>query len=1046
MLLSRRSLAVALWSVAPGFAAASEPATAADEAPAVVEGVVFAADGGPAAGLTVFVGGLAAVTDADGAFRVRVAPGAHDVSVRGDGEIVGRVGAVQAVAGQVTEVLVTWVPGASVLTATVEAPAGGVVTGPVEDGPVGRLAGVVTDAESGQPVAGARVFVRGLVIEATTAPDGRFSLEVPAGAWELSVVAPAYASQGVPDVLVVADAETPLALDLVPAGLALDAFTVRVPAITGGTAALLDERKESSAVADVLGAEQMARSGDSSAAGALRRVTGLTLVGGRFVFVRGLGERYSTTLLNGGQLPSPEPERRVVPLDLFPAAILDSVVVQKTFSPDQPAEFGGGIVQLRTRSFPTEPLFQIIVSGAWTGRATNALGLRGDPGPTDFLGIDGGHRALDPEVQAASEEEKLVAGDAISDRGYSAEELERFAETFPNEWLPATRRIGPDLGLQLNVGGPFQLGGRKAGALLGLNYGSDYENVQFRRSFYGVSGDVVEPTNVFDFTQTTRNVRLSGLLALGVEPADGHTLESTTTVLRATDDEARLYTGFLAEESTDIRVSRLRWVERMLIVQQLRGEHPFAQGPRPVSLSWRYGYARATRLEPDRRITRYDVEATTGALLLSRRDGDANQRFFSDLLDQTHDSALDFTVPIRVRDDADAKLKFGGTAVVKARGVQSRRYSFTGGNDLTDAEREQDPEDIFTPDNLGERFELKEVTQDTDNYTGRQVLGAGYVMAEVPATPWLGLMAGLRVESSRQFVETFALFNPNGLRVPAELSTVDALPAFTATFTPIDPVQIRLGYGRTVARPELRELSPAVFLDVVGGFPTFGNPDLRRTLIDNIDLRLDWFPDKGEVVSVSGFYKRFQDPIESIIRIGADPSQTFSNASSAQNFGVEFEVRKQLGFLHAALQDLYIAGNASFIRSRVDLTGAGGIQTSTVRPLQGQSPWVVNAQIGYANPELGLDVALLYNAAGRRIVDVGSLGLPDTYELPFHALDFVANAQLPKGFELRFTASNMLDARSTFALDSGEIVQEIRPGWSVGLRLGWRWRGKEKAD
>lgn len=1031
--MMRHVLSAAAWL------ALAAPVAFAQEADGTVVGFVFEDGSGlPLVGATVTVGSLQVQTDAQGAFVVSMAPGTFEVTVTAPDGRTRPTTAVRVVSGQPTELLVTW-SGADILPAQVEEPPGSAPVQQDVEGAAGRLEGRVLSAEDGAPVAGARIYVRGRTTEAVSDAQGRFGMALPAGSWELSVVASAFASQTVDGVAVGADEVASVSLELVPAGLALDDFTVRAPKVTGGTAELFDERKTSTAVADVIGAEQMTRAGDSSAASALRRVTGLTLVGGKFIYVRGLGERYSATLLNNGQLPSPEPERRVVPLDLFPSSILESVVIQKTFSPDLPAEFGGGMVLLRTRAFPTAPVVKVQFKTAFRGGTTFDSGLVGGGGSTDFLGVDGGARALSPEVVDAISDSALKEKGRFSTSGFTAEELAALGKTFPNVWTPEETMILPDFGFGLSLGNGWELANNsRFGVLAALSFDNAWASDTYQSTFYNIaSGGVVQRDADYVFNQTTNNVQMSGLLSMGGRIGEHHTIQSSTMVLRSTDNESRIFEGFLPEEAFDIRVTRLRWIERMLIVQQLTGEHQLGVASRAPKLTWRYGFAQAFRGEPDRRQTRYDFEEADGVFRLSRRDGDSNARFFSDNDDKTHDGGLDLLVPIRMNDRADIRLKVGGSIMQKDRVVDTRRFSFLNKGLSDDATLVQTPEQIFQADNIRpDGFQIKEVTQATDNYLAAQTLAAGYVMAEIPALPWLDIMAGARVEYSRQATTTFELFNPNGEPIVSELDNTDVLPALTLTFRPRDDMAVRLGYGRTLSRPEFRELSPAIFQDVVGGRDQFGNPELERATIDNADVRWDWFLDRTDVVSVSAFYKYFTRPIETIVIIGADESLTYDNADAANNFGAEIEVRKGLGFLHPKAADVYVAGNAAFISSSIVLPD-GGVQTNSERALQGQSPWVVNLQLGYDNPELGIHAALLYNVVGPRIVEVGSFGLPDAYEQPVHQLDAVIGAQLPKGFDVRLTGRNLLDQRARVALESGEVLVERRPGWSLGLRLGW---------
>jgi outer membrane receptor protein involved in Fe transport len=1039
----------------------------AQQVEGTVSGIVFEEGTGvPLDGVEVRVGGRSATTDSLGRFELSLPEGSHEIVVLGTDGIARPSVTIAVAPGRRSEALVTWSPSRATLPALIEEPTGVALTTEVEplEGPVGTLTGRILNDEDGTPVAGARVYVRGRAVEAATDATGAFRLQLPEGSWELAVVANAFASQSVAEVQVVADGTTDVQVSLVPAGLALEDFYVRAPRVTGGAAALLDERRDSSNVADVIGSEQMARAGDSSAASALRRVTGLTLVGGQFVYVRGLGERYSTTLLNGANLPSPEPERRVVPLDMFPAMILSSVVVQKTFSPDMPGEFGGGAVVLRTRNIPTEPVFRIGLTGAWQQGATFTDGALAQGQPLDWLGVDNGFRGL-PADLAATEPGSVEQADRFGN-GVPDDQLEAFGESLNNDWYPKRFRLPPNVGASLSVGNGWSFGqDRRVGALLGLSWNNRFDSETYRRRFYVLgSGERLASPNPYCagkddvdailetgegsptaaarsdycFRTTNRSIRLSGLMALGVQPAKGHLIESTTVLLRNTDDNAFIAEGYYVDIDGDLRLSEARWVERMLLSQMLRGSHAFAQGDHPVELGWRYVFSQANRLEPDRRTTRYDLDVDDQARVLSNRP-EGNQRFWSTTDDQTHDVAGHVLVPIPAGKGRFLELKLGGQYLVKDRLVSSRSFKFNT-DPLDVPTRTAEPEDVFTPDNIEPGLaRLDEITRNTDSYDADQTIWAAYGMVRAPVFDWLDLMGGVRVEHSDQTVLTKELFEDTF--VEANLKSTDPLPAFVATFRPMESMQVRAGYGRTVSRPEFRELSEAIFREVLGGRQTLGNAELERATIDSVDLRWEWFPDKGDVVSVSGFFKQFTNPIEPIVIPGAEFSTTFENAPGARNYGIELEFRKHLGFASEGLRDLFVSANFSYIQSNIQLDR--GVQTNQERALSGQSPWVVNAQLGYDNPDLGINAALLYNAAGPRIVEVGAFGFPDTYETPRHNLDFVFAAQLPKGAEIRLTARNLLDAPTLVTVDDVQTgfryVQERRyAGRQIGLRLGWR--------
>lgn len=981
-----------------------------------VQGIVFNADGTPASGTMLQVGGRVVTSDGEGGFVTDLPAGEYQLVMGSESWTVSVQDA------QVTEVLITKGGGA-----LIEAPEAPIVL--EEMGPPGTLVGTLLHAEDRRPMPGARIYVRGLDAEAISDEKGQFTLELPAGDLEISVILGGYSTLS-PTVSIAPEAETQLTLELIPAGVKGEDFVVLAPRVEGGAAELLEERREADTVTEILGAEEMSRSGDSDAASALSRVTGLTVVGGRYVYVRGLGDRYSATTLNGSSLPSPEPERRVVPLDLFPASVLDSVVIQKTMSPDQAAEFGGGVVQLRSRMAPPEPFLSVGISGAYRHGTTFQQGLTGDKGPTDFLGFGAGYRALPAGLDAASGEEALVQGDMFTP-GYSPEDLEAYGESLPNRWVLNSRQLPADFGLDIGAGFGRSFGkDRSAGVRVGLNYGQSWKKLDYERTWYVLSGDGMEPSSTYRFQSTQQSVGVGAMMAAGVELGQ-HNVSLVSLVNRDSSYESRTYEGFARDENAIIREGRVRWIERQLVFNQLSGEHvlPVDSG---LELDWRYAYSVATRLEPDRRHWTDEYQEGSDTWRLSTRSF-GNGVLYSELAETNHDVGVGLTQPVAWLDGA---LKVGGSARVRERQVDTRRYrffdKFAADNQEIDSVLAGDSSGYFTPETIGPQgFQLQDNTQATDNYVAQQRIQAGYMMLSGGAGPWRA-MAGFRVEHSVQEVTTYARFDPDAPPVKAAIDNTDFLPSGNLSFSLSDTMQLRAAYGRTVSRPDFREQSPATFFDVTGGRAVFGNPDLQRAILHNVDLRWEWYPRAGESVSVGLFGKRFVAPIEMVIVPSGGNPVTFANAESANNLGIELEGRKAV----PAAPDFFVAGNVSLIRSRVTLAEGSGIQTSSERPLQGQSPWVFNVQAGYQNPDSGLGLTALYNVAGPRIQEVGALGIPDTILEPTHGLDLVVSKGLPAGFKVKVKGQNLLNSPDRVTQGSEEI-ESIRSGARIGLSLDW---------
>jgi outer membrane receptor protein involved in Fe transport len=893
----------------------------------------------------------------------------------------------------------------------------------------------VTDAQ-GVPLVGVGIALRGGGPLGVTDKHGLLRAPLPAGPVTLSVVGAGFEPRILELDTFVSDAVT---ATLMPRWVELEEMVVRAPHLEGVDRSLT-ERREQKQLVEVIDASAMKRAGDGDAASALKRATRISVVGGRYVTVRGLGERYAATTLDGGALPSPEPERRVVPLDLFPTGALSGVAVQKTWSPELAGEFGGGAVQLRSLKQPEEPFVSASIGVGARGGTTFSQGPTAPGGALDFLGVDDGTRRLPEALRTASEEHTIAERNALTGEGYTVDELERFGEGLQRLRTPRLTTLPPNASLSLGAGTKLDTPVGELGLVGTTSYGQSSQHTRTERQTLVVGGDgALVPRERGIVEGTERTVAVGALGAASLH-AWGHEIGATTLLQRVSDDTARVFSGSSAETQERVRNTRLSWVERTVLSQRLSGAHPL-----PMllglssSLEWRYAYALGLRHEPDTREVRYDEDPTvSGRMLLSDRP-EGNQRLFSDVTDHMHDAGVSWKLPVPIWLEQTATLSAGLAGTLRDRGVDTRRYKFLhkGRKTGEPALRERDVEDIFTPEHIGkDGFLLGETTRPTDNYAGAQRLGAGYLQAELPIAFGLTAAGGARVEAMHMKVSTFELFSASGAPVDAVLDTLDVLPALSLTWAFVDAMQLRGAVSRTVSRPEMRELSPAVFTDVTGGRSRFGNPEVKPAAITHADLRYEWYPAAGEVVGVGLFGKHFQDPIETVITSGADQSITVANADSALSVGLELEARKTLGFVHPWLAPLSVGGNGALIHSQVALP-KDGIHTSKERALEGQSPWVGNAQIAWDDDDLGTHAAVLYNLVGPRIVEVGVLGAPDVIEDAQHQLDVVLSQELAWGFTMSVRGTNLMDLPST-RTQGGITVERTPLGRAVFLSLSWK--------
>jgi outer membrane receptor protein involved in Fe transport len=901
----------------------------------------------------------------------------------------------------------------------------------------GYIQGAVNAAADDTPVSDARVYVRGAPLETLSDGSGRFRLEVPAGTHQIWVIHPDFSTQSLAKLEVKAGSTTPASVKLSPRS-PNDEYLITAPHIEGGIATMIAERREATAVADVIGSEQMARSGASSAASALSRVTGLTIVDGKYVIVRGMGERYSSLLVNRLQVPSPDPARRVVPLDLFPAGILEGVTVQKTYTPDMPGEFGGGVVQLKTRTYPDKFMLNFALGAGGNTQSTFRRRLSYEGGATDFLGFDDGDRAL-PGILEDPRGKILLKG--VRGNGYSAEEIETFGRSLPNNWATKKSRTPFDLNISASLGNKYRLRIADLGYVLALGYKNESTNtkaIQRTATAPDASGNS-RVLNDYRLNRYAQQVSLNGFFDWGVEFSKLHKLKFTSMVLRQTDGDTVYRTGFDEGLSVNTRDTRLGWIERQVVSQQAQGNHTFHRLA-DFQVDWRYAFSHAVRDEPDRRSYTY-TETERGDYVMATAGG--NERLFAKGTDASHEGQLDLTQPFGLWRGLKGKAKAGGLAFSRTRDASVRRFSYDVSLPAFPELRTQNPETIF--DLAGPApAAFREITNSSDSYEASMLLFGGYAMAELPLHKRFDLVAGARLEKANIKVDTFDQFNA-GDPIRASLDNLDVLPALNLTYRMPRDFQLRGGYSRTLNRPDFRELSESQYFDIEYNAAFSGNSKLKRARIDNLDARLEWYYTTDEVFSIGAFTKLFDQPIESVQRPSAATLFSFENAKSAYSYGLELEGRKRFDFISKRLDPLFFAANLTLIRSRVKIASAEGgdgtALTSENRPLAAQSPYVLNLQTGWDDSGeggTGMAASLLYNVYGRRLRSVATAGTgqDNLYERPFHSLDFVLSQTLRRGFKLGLRVRNILNSKVVW--EQGDIVvRSFQRGADGQVNVSW---------
>lgn len=831
-------------------------------------------------------------------------------------------------------------------------------------------------------------------------------------------------------------------------------------------------------VVSVLTSAQIERTGDGDIAGALQRVTGLSLVGGRFVYVRGLGERYSQALLNGLPLPSPEPLRRVVPLDLFPTSIIASSAVQKTYSPRFPGEFGGGAINLTTKSAPEEPFLKLNVGLGGNTQTTGELGYTYFGSDTDFTGFDSGARDIPGSLQEAFDRRSRVD---VNSPDFTEGEVIAITQSLQNastNLIQRNNNIPVDLSFSITGGRSWDVGDDSRVGVF-ANFGFDNEwRTRGGVQQVGRLGDGVLTTPVdFDYLTTQNRIVVNGIVGFTADIGD-HKLRWTNIYIRDTLKEAQIRTGINDNTvGTDlINQNSTAWYERQLIDTQLVGEFRWGD----IGLDVRGTYAESSRNAPYERQNDYVFNEVVGDFVNDLQSpGQGSSIAFSDLTDEVIAGGADliYDVPL----DRPTKVTVGYSYLDNTRDATRRTFRYFPQNGIPLEVAQQRPDFLLSDFNAANFGVLLQETTAAINlgapsYVADLTVHAAYLQLEAEVLDAVSLTTGVRYEDAEQAVTPLALFASDDLILANDAALPDGvptqvvntqlendyfLPALTVTWNLYDDMQLRVGASRTIARPQFRELAPQFYND----------PDLDRTfrgnqfLVDsellNFDARYEWFFGQDERFTVSAFYKEIDNPIENIARIAGDNVQTtFGNAPKATLYGAEIEVEKYFDLYdlteNTFFRDrrFYVNANYTFTDSALQVTSDDTTVLFDGRPqdaslvfidgarLTGQSKHLANLQLGFEHPDYLSQQTLILNYSSRRVSLRGPTGQPDIIEKPGLILDLVVRQGFELGgtmFEVKLDGRNLLNTQFSERQslnDSFVIVNEYDVGRSFSISVG----------
>ena len=880
----------------------------------------------------------------------------------------------------------------------------------------GTIRGTVVDGSNGDPIMFGNVLIVELSDGTTTDLDGQYSFDLPVGSYTIEYSYLGYANTKVTDIKIEEGKVTVMDVRLQEDAEVLEEVVVTAKQLRNTQVALATLQRKSVNVLDGISSQSFRTIGDSDAAGAIKRVTGVSVQGGKYVYVRGLGDRYTKTVLNGLEIPGLDPDRNAVQMDIFPTNILDNIIVLKTFTADIPADFTGGIVDIRTKSFPESKVFSINAGVGFNPSMHFNPNFRTYEGSsTDFLGFDDGRRVI-PTGRA---ENIPFRSDAIVDPEGAGKEYNSILSSFDPIMATYTTNSFMDYSLGFSFGNQKNLpSNNKLGYSLSASYKNEsvfYKDIEYNR--YGLN----RLSSVTELEQRERqigdvginNVTLSAMAGLAYK-TNNHKIVLNALRLQNGESKAGKFDYENSDQGANYTASQdnIEYSEKSISNLFLSGTHAFEDGN--TNISWATSPTISKITDPDIRVTRYRTDGTN--LSIGTEVG-LPERIWRYLDETNWSNKLDFERKAQVFGN-DAKLKAGSSYYIKDRSYEIQNFQIrTNGIELTG-----DANEIFRPDNIwssenksGTTYDPTFIPVNPNKYSSDISNIAGYLSVEIEPINRLKAVLGVRYEN---YVQRYTGVNQEGdsFDDAKVLDNQDFFPTANLIYSLAEKQNLRFSFTRTVARPSFKEASFATIIDPVSGRSFIGSffPDinvatgeviwdgnLQQTDISNVDLRYEIFGDRGDMMSVSTFYKGFTNPIEMVQYIQAANNFQPRNVGDATVLGAELEIVKNLGILSPSLSDFKFNTNITFVQSSVDMSeteyqsrlenARDGQTIERTRAMAGQAPYLVNAGLSYKNPTGKYEVGAFYNVQGKTLRYVGIADRPDVYTMPFHSLNINGN-------------------------------------------------------
>ena len=917
------------------------------------------------------------------------------------------------------------------------------------NGQTGKIAGTIMDGEFNEPMAFANVLIKNTTKGTTSDFDGKYFIDVEAGNYTLVFSYIGYQTIEISDVVVKSDDEVIVDVTLNTNSLETVVITTTVRKNT--ESAILDLQKKSITLLDGLSAQSIKSSGASNIASAVKNVPGVSIQGGKYVYVRGLGDRYTKSILNGVDIPGLDPDRNTIQMDIFPTNILDNIIVVKSAAAEYPADFTGGVIDIVTKDFPTKANYTISTGFGYNPDMhfnDNYLNYSGSN--TDFLGFDDGMRNI-----------PVNRYQVIPGTFDNSTVLSNMTNVFNKELMAKQTNSGANFNFGFTAGNQFDVGDDKLGYQLSFSYKNktqfydDRFDGTYMRDQNNSSVNDLVGTRTSEGVEGKNTVLLSSLAGI-VYKRDNSKYKVNFLHIQNGESSAGLYDQQIAQAAggsgfEPIKKDALLYTERSITNLLFEGNHSFDDAN--WKLNWKVSPTLSRVYDKDHRITPLQ-QSQNGNYFISPSAASRPIRIWRNLQEISLVAKVDAVRKYNFM-DRPAKAKFGFNQTVKQRdfSIDDFQFEISGQNIVADGNADNLllSENIWTPQtDQGSHLVWGDLYEPANTFDATQNISAGYLSNEFSVSEKLKAVVGLRAEL---FSAIYTGQNQAATEIFVDEKIIDKLDLFPSAnfiYSLNDNSNLRVSYSRTTARPSFKEASKSQIFDPITNRLFIGNIDLEPSYINNFDIRTEFFGENSEMFAISGFYKDFKDPIELTFYESAPDQLTPRNLGNASVFGIEFEFRKSLGFLLNSLENLKFNINASYIES--DLTmfedeynrrvnaARDGESIEKSRELQGQSPYLINAGLNYSDSEIGLQTGLFFNVQGETLEVVGTGIVPDVYTVPFNSLNFTFNKKLgeEKKSTVDIKVSNILNSKRKSVYQSykasDKTFTQFNPGteFSIG--------------